>query len=57
MSAKQSRITSFFTQNKKQKTNDGFDGNSASADILSNSFNETQVETELCAEISSLDHH
>jgi hypothetical protein len=54
MSVKQSQITSCFSQNKKQKTNDDFDGNSAFVDILSNNLNETQGETELSAETSSL---
>ncbi|CAF2996606.1 unnamed protein product [Rotaria sp. Silwood2] len=55
MSAKQSQITSFFSQNKKQKTNKDFDGNSASVDILSINLYEIQGETGLCAEISSLE--
>ncbi len=54
MSAKQSQITSFFSQNKKQKINDDSDGNSGSVDILSNSLNEPQGGMELCAEIPSL---
>jgi hypothetical protein len=54
MSAKQNRITSFFSQNKKQRTNDDCDGNSGSVNILSNTLNEFQGETELCAEMSSL---
>ena len=55
MSAIRSQITSFFSQNKKEKTNDDFDVNSASLDILSNSLNEIQDETELCTEMSSLE--
>ncbi len=55
MSAKQGQITSFFSRNKKQKTNNSFDGNSASVDILTNNFNDMQDETELCAEMTSLD--
>jgi len=45
----------FFSQNKKQRINDGFDGNSASVDILSNNLNEIQGETEFYAEMSSLE--
>ena len=55
MSAKRSQITSFFSQNKEQKTNNDFDVNSASLDILSNSLNEIQDETDLCTEMSSLE--
>jgi len=52
MSAKQGQITSFFSHNEKQKTNNYFHGNSAFADILSNKLNDIQDQTELCAEMS-----
>ena len=57
MSANQKQITSSFSQNKKQKTNDDCDENSASAsaDILSNILNEIQGEMELCTDMSSLE--
>ncbi len=54
MSAKQGQITSFFSHNEKQKTNNYFHGNSAFADILSNKLNDIQDQTELCAEMSWL---
>jgi hypothetical protein len=51
MPAKQNQIMSLLHNKKKRKINNNFDENSSSIDILLNSLNETQDETELCTEI------
>ncbi|CAF1474490.1 unnamed protein product [Rotaria sordida] len=55
MSAKQSQITTFFSQNKKQKKNKDSDGNSTSVNILSTNLNEIQGEIALCADMLPLE--
>ncbi|CAF4989653.1 unnamed protein product [Rotaria sp. Silwood1] len=55
MSAKQSQITTFFSQNKKQKKNKDSDGNSTSVNILSTNLNEIQGEIAFCAEMLHLE--